>query len=122
MRSCSSSQAETLPCPSLSAINSLPSEPGGFKVKAAVRQGGGRRQKAPAPVGEEGEEPADGKERAADGAAGSPAGTGEQAQGGSPAGGSGAAVQESGAEEDGAAAERRVGRSGDPLEDVSRVF
>lgn len=88
-----------------------PAEPGGFKVKAAVRQGGGRRTKAAAT-------PAQGEEEG-DGAAGSPAG-GDNSPAGSGSADKAAGQREE--EEEDAAAERRVGRSGDPLDDVSAEF
>lgn len=104
--------------PTASLPSKLPlhtcAEPGGFKVKAAARQGGGRRKKAAAAPaeGEEGADDAD-----ADRAAASPA-AGEQGQDDSPAGGSAGKAGEDG-EQDGPLTERRVGRPGDPLEDVS---
>ncbi len=93
----------------------LPTEPGGFKVKAAVRQGGGRGRRKAAPTNLAEDDGEDGDRNGADGAAaGSPAGEG--GQDGSPGSNTDGREEE---EEDGVAAERRVGRSGDPLEDVS---
>lgn len=96
----------------LNILPVLTAEPGGFKVKAAVRQGGGRRTKAAATPAQGGEE--------GDGAASSPAG------GDSGPAGIGIADKAAGqgeeVEEEDAAAERRVGRSGDPLDDVSAEF
>lgn len=117
-------------CWGLIASRPLPAEPGGFRVRAAARQGGGRRKKpAPSPADKQ---PAEGEGAGEDAAAANDdasqqqqqpgeegaaaaaaAGGEEEQQQGSPAGSK--AGSEGGDDE----LAQRVGRSGDPLDDVS---